>query len=403
MLVREFIKDDVKVRAESLAYLMIFSILPIVAGFFFVFTFLTQFGMVQEAIGGFVDSMLSRFPNEQREFLEEYTLKFKDSYLASIQGKSGSLGVFALAVLGWVGLQTLNNVEKTLNQIWSSEHERPFMEKVRNFLVVAVASPLVIVASLSLPLILKKTAATREILAQIPTLTTLIDFLIPICLILGTLTLLYRYVPVTRVYWKSAFAGGVSAALMLQIVNYLITLYFHFGTSSPYGKAAAVPLVGLWIYVVWVVVILGAEVSFLVQNEQYVLTEFTHSPSLLEIENLLSAVICLQRAHNHGENPVSYSKLHSHTALSTKSLNRILSHLQNRHWILKVAEKNDSAEPDYVLAKNISNESVSALIRDFLSTSTREPSKEPIAHEFEIKVQQWIESFGTKTFSDYLK
>ena len=99
MLYVEFIKDDVKVRSESLAFLMIFSLLPLIAGCFFIFTILTQFGLVQEAIGDFVTRILETFPEDQRSLILEYTLKFKDAYLASIAGKSGTLGIFSLAIL----------------------------------------------------------------------------------------------------------------------------------------------------------------------------------------------------------------------------------------------------------------------------------------------------------------
>ena len=128
LLYHEYIADDVRIRAESLAFLMIFSFLPLVAGLFFLFSLFAQFGMVQDAIGDFIQRALVTIPEQHRAWLEHYVLQFKDAYLQNLAQKSGSIGIFALFILIWVGLQTFNNVDRTLNRIWGAERERPFLE-----------------------------------------------------------------------------------------------------------------------------------------------------------------------------------------------------------------------------------------------------------------------------------
>lgn len=402
MLYNESVKDDVKVRAESLAFLMIFSILPLIAGLFFIFTFFTQFGMVQEALSGITDQFLGNIPAEHREIVQSYVLKFKDAYLASISGRSSSLGIFALAILIWVGLQTFNNIDKTINYIWSSEHDRPFMEKARNFIVVAVAAPLVILASLSVPIMLKRLGATKKLMAEFPFLFNSINFLIPVTLVLATFTMLYRFVPVRKVRWSSAIIGGTFSAVVLQLANIGMRFYFRVGTNSAYGKAAVIPLLGFWLYLVWIIVISGAEVSYLTQNERYIVRALGQMPSLYEGESLLRILALFQKHHNKGKGPVSFPQIFNETHLDSKALKRILDYLQVKNYAAPcVPQKGSGGEPEYVLARDLGDISVSAILEDYLLTNYPTEANE-MGRDYTKSLQHWLAYFDKKKIEDYL-
>ncbi len=406
MLFGEYVRDDVKVRAESLAFLMIFSLLPLIAGCFFIFTIFTQFGMVQEAIGSAVSSVMATLPEEHAQVLLEYTLKFKEGYLNSIESKSGTLGIFSLLILGWVGLQTFSNIDRTLNFIWSSDQERPFLEKVRNFIVASVVAPIVLTASLSVPLILQKIPATRELLFQIPLLMKLLNSLIPLALILATFTSLYKLVPVSRVRWSSALVGGVFAATLLQLSNIGLQYYFKFGTHTAYGKAAILPLLGFWIFVVWIIVILGAEVSYLFQNEKHILASHKSSPTISETQGLLSTVAFFQEAHDQARNPIGLDELFSRTGLSQKSIKNILRFLETEGIVVETATRNEESTLHYVLARSLRAQLLSELLSKYLERSGLGPKAEKgsdtVDSLFEKNLTAWINSFSDKRVSDLL-
>jgi membrane protein len=404
MLYAEFIKDDVKVRSESLAFLMIFSLLPLIAGAFFIFTILTQFGLVQEAIGGFVNQFLENFPLEQRSMILEYTLKFKDAYLASIAGKSGTLGIFSLAILIWVGLQAFNNMDRTLNFIWSSDQERPFLEKLRNFIVVSIAAPLVITASLSVPLILRKIPATRSLLEQLSLINTLLNSLIPLALIFGTFTFIYKFVPVRKVQWKAALIGGAFSGVLLQLTNFGMQYYIKFGTHTAYGKAAILPLLGFWIFIVWIVIILGAEVSYLVQNEKYVIASHRHSPTLSETEGLLLCLLCFQESFDRGKNPVDFDYLFQKTGLSLSSLKNIIQFLESEQIVVEVTNRAQPTNTVFVLAREIKNESLSQFLEQYIGANQtlKMESRHPLGHKFQESLSLWTRSFSNTKIKDYI-
>jgi len=399
MLYREYLRDNVKIRAESLAFLMACSLLPLVAGAFFVFTIFTQFAMVQEALQRFVNGLLETIPVEHRETVQDFILRFKDAYLGAISGKSGRLGVFALLFLVWVGLQTFNNIERTINEIWSADRMRPFMERVRNFVVVSVGAPFVLIASLSIPLVLRKTPGTGHLLEAVPLFSTLLNQVIPLLLILATFTLLYRYVPVTKVRWHAALKGGVFSAVLLQLSNVGMNFYFRVGTQTAYGKAAVVPLIAFWVYIVWIIVIMGAEVSYLAQNEKYLLRAERQPPTLSEAEGLLAILVFLYGAWKGGKNPVSFEILFQHTQLPAKALQRLLSHLLREGLILEALAPADSLDSSYLLAQDIGNLKIRDVLGRFIVEGRARIEESPVQKRYEESLHHWLDFFGDRTMT----
>lgn len=398
MIYHEFLRDDVKVRAESLTFLMIFSLLPLVAGAFFVFTIFAQFGFVQEALYGFVDQFLSTIPGEHRTFVRDYVIEFKDSYLKSMSEKSGSVGIFALFILVWVGVQTFTNIDRMLNHIWGSERQRSFFEQVRNFLVVAVAFPMALISGLSLPPILQKLPATKYVFDTVPILWVLLNAILTPALIWGTFVMLYRYVPTRTVKWKAAILGALFSTLCFTLANHLLRLYFVFGTHSAYGKAAVVPLIGFWMYIVWIIIILGAEVSFLHQNQRDLLYESYLEPTVKEGGSLLAVLGLLIDAHRTGKNPVDFEKLRLAAGLPSTRLHCIIDFLLRKKLIVECVSTKASTEGAYALGKESGTIELDELLRDFYRSAQDIPSFD-LEKAWQSGLDTWFKSFSDLSLS----
>lgn len=397
MLHHEFLYDDVRMRAESMSFLMIFSLLPLLAGIFFLFSIFTQFGMVQDALADGVNRFLLTIPEGHRDFVQQYVLRFKDAYLSGLQQKSGSIGIFALFILGWVGLQLFRNVDKVLNDIWSSERARPFLEQARNFLVVSVVAPITLIAALSIPIILKRTSAGQFLFAEVPFLAWTVNSLLTPGLSFLTFCFLYRFVPVRRVKWRSALWGAFFSMVALLCANQLVDLYFRFGTQSAYGKAAAVPILGFWIYMVWIIVILGAEVSYLVQNGRDLLVAPLWDPSLREGEGMLAILVELWRAHKEGTNPVEFERIRNVTSLHSNRLHELLHYLERQNLVLECAIAQTPEKGAYALARDVSGVKVGKLLEDFFQSSRSDTS---VGEFWNAAVEKWAATFGDMEIED---
>lgn len=400
MLHHEYVRDDVHIRAESLSYLMIFSILPLIAGAFFFLTVFTQLSIVQEAISQGVASFLENIPNEHREFVLTYVLQFKDSYLASIEGKSGSVGIFALAVLVWIGLRVFSNVDLTINHIWSSEKDRPFLEQVRNFLVVSIVAPTVIIAGLSVPLILNRIPITHFFFVKFPVLATTIKILVPGLLLLGTFTSIYRYIPMRVVPIRAAISGALFATLSLQLTNALMQVYFKVGTNTAYGKAAAIPLIGFWIYIVWTLVILGAELSYLMVEGSQLVSFDPYEPNFRDGEAVLLALGNLQDSFDRGSNPIPREELVRTMGLSPTRSESVMRRASELGWIVETA-----GSGSYVLARSMNHLPIRDLLKQFFEVSlpVEVSPGHPELPGWHQARSKWLQGFGETNVSTWIE
>jgi membrane protein len=400
MLYHEMMRDNVKIRAESLAYLSLFSLLPLLAGCFFIFTVLAQFGMVQDALNGLLSTFLSNIPFEHREFVNEYVTRFQQSYLETIQQKSGTIGVFALLILAYVGLQAYTNIEHTMNDIWGSDVRRPFLEKAGNFIVIAVVAPITLIAAFSIPIILTKIPVTAFVLEKVPLVKVLLSTLIPITLLLGTFYVLYRYVPVVRVRWRAALYGAIFSTITLELTNIFLRIYFSFFANTAYGKLAAVPLIAFWLFVVWTIIILGAEVSFLVQNQVDILARADEAPTLSEARGLIAGLAFMHAQYQSGGGAVDWEVLSEKAVLAADNLRKIIEFSLKNHWIAEVvSEAGASDEHSYLPARDLAKLKVSEVLQAFMGVQDGK-TRSSWSKEWDSSIDAWLESFGKLTIAD---
>ena len=367
LLFHEVVKDDVRVRAESMAYLMLFSILPLLAGGFFLFSVFSQVGMVQQALSTLTDNFLNQIPEIHRDYVASYIRKFSEVYLTTLIQQSSTLGVFAFSFLAWVGLKVYSNIDATMNHIWSSDRKRPWVEKARNFIVVSAIAPIILVASISLPIVMKQLVQKISFMTVLASTFNFVSSVVPVLLIFITLLAMYRYLPVERVQWKSALWGALFATVALEITNIAIQIYFRFGTHSAYGKAAIVPLMGLWAYFVWLVIILGAEVSYLVTHGTEVLGPEGWSPSWLECRGISKMLARAQNAFQAGEGPVRVGALQSVSQLDSEKLKIILGVLVREKFLVQCLEPSEPEEEYYSVARDLSQMRMDEILNPFFA------------------------------------
>ncbi len=401
MLYHEFIKDDVIIRAQSLSFLMVFSLLPLIAGVFFIFTFLAQFGMVQDALTNMTENFLSTIPSQHRAYVGEYILSFKDAYLAGITKASRSVGVFAIFILAWVGLQAFDNIDATLNVIWSAERNRPLYEKIRNFIVVSVVAPIVLICGFSVPIILHRFSVSKFFFERFSFLNLLLNTILPLVLLMGIFLMMYRYVPVRRVWWKAAAWGALFSTILVGVCNFGMKIYFAFGTNSAYGKAAVVPLIGFWIYVLWIVVIMGAEVSFLIQNKEELFLANEREPALGEARALLAILVAFYRAFRDGSGPTSFESARDAAEIDSNHTRCVIGYLLRKKIIVECAGDEEGGG-HYSLARDPDTLNLADLFQDYFPLKHPQ-SKATLEKIWNKGVVQWAQYFETVRIADLAK
>jgi membrane protein len=262
LLLREVVNDDLVVRSESLSYLTLFSILPIIAGCFLVLGFLSAWGPFQNEFEGFLIRFFEPIPADYRDVLLDFIFEFKEEYLSRLRSSSGWLAVISFGTLFWITAKSFFNLENTINQIWEVPVLRSWRQRLTNFTVAAFLLPVFAGVAFVLPTIISRWGKHAEQAGA--GLEQMLPFLVFFLLSM----LMYRGLPNQSVSWRSAAAGAAGSALLFFISHQALRIYFKFGTQSAYGKLAALPLVAFFIFVFWLIVLLGVEISFLHQQRQ---------------------------------------------------------------------------------------------------------------------------------------
>jgi membrane protein len=181
-------------------------------------------------------------------------------YLTQFTTKASRLGSFGFAALMVSALALMLTIDRSLNTIWRVRQQRPWGQRLMLYWASLTLGPLLLAASL-VTMASVITWSGGSLRYQGPGVKLALDIL-EFMLLWGGITGLYRFVPNTRVAWGPLLLGSLGTALLLQAARSGLALYL---SSMPtfsliYGTFATVPILLVWVYTTWVVVLLGAVV-----------------------------------------------------------------------------------------------------------------------------------------------
>ncbi len=259
--IKGFRDHRIQLRASALTYYSLLSIVPVAA---MVFGIAKGFGFEAK-----LEKELRQMISEQEEMAEvlNYVMEFANSMLANING--GIIAGVGLIFLFWSVMKLLGNIENSFNVIWQIRKPRAFARKFADYLSMMLIAPILFFLSSTITVYLSDIAGSESIIGDnLGPLLLFIVKLMPYILILLLFTLLYVIMPNTKVQFKYALNAGFIAGIIFQITQ-LLYIYFQVGVGrygAIYGSFVALPLFLIWLQISWLIVLLGAEMSFAYQN-----------------------------------------------------------------------------------------------------------------------------------------
>jgi membrane protein len=248
---QRFREDRLGISASSLTFTTLIALVPLVTVMLALFSAFPMFAKFQGAL--------------QQYFLQSLVpdgiAKPVLAALTQFASKANRLGTAGLAVLLFTALALMLTIDRTLNAIWRVRKPRPIAQRVLVYWAALTLGPLLLGSSLSLSSY--ALSASRGVVEALPGALALaldvLDFALPMLAI----SALYRYVPNTDVRWRHALAGGVFAAIGFELAKRGLAWYLKTvpGISMIYGAFATVPILLLWIYLSWLIVLFGAVIA----------------------------------------------------------------------------------------------------------------------------------------------
>ena len=251
VLYRRFREARLGVSASSLTFTTVLALVPLFTVGLAVFSAFPVFGKFQDTIQRWlIDSLVP-------ESISRQVL----GYLTQFSRKASRLGSVGLVAVLFSAIALMVTIERTLGQIWRVEHQRPLQQRLILYWSAITLGPLLLGASLAITSYVA--TASRGVVDVLPgSLRWLLDSFEFVLLVL-CVSGLYFYVPYARVRWRHALTAGLMTALGIELGKKLLTGYLaEMPTySAIYGAFAAVPILLVWIYMAWVIVLLGAVVA----------------------------------------------------------------------------------------------------------------------------------------------
>ncbi len=245
-----FREDRLGLTASSLTFTTTIALVPLVTVALAVFSAFPMFGKLQGVLQKWlVDSLVP--DNIARQVL---------GYLTQFAGQANRLGSIGLVVLFGTALALILTIDRTLNGIWRVRQPRPLAQRMLVYWAGMTLGPLLLGASVTMTSY--AVSASRGLVGGMPGVGFLLD-LVQYVLLAAGMAAMYHYVPNTSVKWSHAWVGGLFVSTAMELAKKL--LVFYLGKvptySVVYGTFATVPILLVWIYLSWVIVLLGAVIT----------------------------------------------------------------------------------------------------------------------------------------------
>jgi membrane protein len=352
---RGFLNDKVQLRASALTFYSLLSIIPVAA---------IAFGIAK---GFSLDKNLEQLITEKfsahPEVLEWLLRNARNAIEETRGGPIAGVGVI---VLFWSVMSLLNRIETSFNHIWQVRSSRSWYRKFTDYLTIMLIAPVFIILSSSIKVFIGTELAEFISRAPIldffkPVISTLIRFA-PYMISWIVLTILFIIMPNARVKFVPAMISGIVAGTILQLLQW-VYLDVQFGItklSAIYGSFAAVPLLLILVQSSWIVVLLGAELTFANQNFLHyelesVSLNISHYHKRALVIMILHLII---RNFSVGEKPVSAEAIANNLKIPIRLARDILQDLANAK-LVSVLHENEHKERLYQPALDINRLTVS--------------------------------------------
>jgi membrane protein len=261
-LLRDIFSGDLSLRAMSLVYTTLLSIIPLLA---FSFAILKGFGVFDQ---------LEPYLKNVLEPLGEDGARITETILNLVNNVKGSLlGGVSMVILLYTVISMIQKVEASFNFVWYVSKPRSLSRRFTEYLVVIIIGPIMMVTALSIIGSMGSNTVIQYLgaLPGVGEMLLLAGKLVPFMIISGVFAFLYMFMPNTKVNLKSALIGGLGGGIMWATMAIIFTTFVVTAarTQNMYANFADAIFALIWLYINWLVLLIGAQLAFYHQNPAF--------------------------------------------------------------------------------------------------------------------------------------
>ena len=359
-----FREDRLGLTASSLTFTTTIALVPFITVALAIFTAFPMFAKFQDVLQKWlIESLVP--DNIARQVL---------GYLNQFAGKASKLGTAGLAALAVTAFALIFTIDRTLNSIWRVRTPRPLGQRLLLYWSAMTLGPLLLGASVTMTSY--AVSASKGLVLDMPGGFGLILDSVQFLMVAAGMAAMFHYVPNTHVRWGHAWMGGVFVSAGLELAKKILAMYLvKVPTySAVYGAFATLPILLVWIYLAWVIVLLGAALTAHVPSLLAGLPKRRVGPGVrfqLALEVLQQLQLARsQGVDGHGTKGQTMAQLCEHLSVDSLQLEPVTEALMALDWVgLLQEEQGEVRDARFVVLIDPAHTPVEPLARGFLLSS----------------------------------
>ncbi|MBT8447313.1 MAG: YihY family inner membrane protein [Gammaproteobacteria bacterium] len=360
VVARDIAEGLLALRAMSLVYTTLLSLVPLLAVSFSVLKAFGVQNQLKPMMLGFLEPM-----GERGVEITEQVIGFVENVNAGVLGSVG------LAVLFYTVVSLLQKVERSFNFAWRVTEHRGFARRFSDYLTIVLVGPVLIFSALGITGSMMNSALINE-LATVVLLGPVIDSvgrLVPYLLIIAAFSIAYLIIPNTRVNVIPALIGGTIAGVLWQSAGWVFASFIaNSGNyTAIYSAFASLILFMIWLYVAWLILLVGANVAFYSQHPEHMLPTGRDATLSIRMREYLALRIMQRIAQRlyHGQPPLALAQLTAEIRVPANSIQEVVGALRQAGLITATAAE----PPCYLPARALEETAVVDVLRSIRAAS----------------------------------
>jgi membrane protein len=347
-----FGQDRLGLTAGSLTFTTLIALVPLVTVMLAVFSAFPMFAGLEAALEKYF------LQNLVPDSIAKPVLRALTQFAAKARG----MGTLGLLLLVSTALALVLTIDRTLNTLWRVRKPRPLAQRILVYWAALTLGPLAL--GLSLTITSYAVSASRGVVSVLPGGVGFLLELMQFVLLAAATAGLFHYVPNTTVRWAHAWAGGLFVATMFEITKKLLAWYLASVPSynTVYGAFATVPILMLWMYLGWLIMLMGAVIAAYAPSLQMRITSRPQSPGW-RFELALAALQSLHAARSSSQRGLSLAELAAQLRTDPLQLEPVLETLAALDWVQRLDESDATQQaPRYVLLCDVHSTPITPLL-----------------------------------------
>ena len=330
---RDFIHNLVKLQAMALAFKTLLSLAPLLA---VVFSLLKAFGVHNRMEPALVEALAPL--GERGQEITAHLIGFVNKMSA------GALGSVGLVTLFITVLSLMGTIEEAFNHIWRVKAPRKLARRFSDYLSAILVGPVLIFAAVTITATLQSNAIVQALLSlqALGVVILALLRLVPYLTLWGAFSFVYMFIPNTRVRLSSALLGGLVAAILWQTVGWGFAVFVASSTRYyvVYSSFAILLLFLLWLHVGWVIVLLGAQVTYAHQHIHYFFGDRDALAQSAAGREKLALLMMLRvgQSFRHGQQPLTVADVAAELRVPAGVVKELLTLFTERKLLLPLVD-----------------------------------------------------------------